>query len=97
MLLTVTFMVEVPAPVIELGVKVMVTPRPSPEADKAIAELKPPVTVVAIVEVPELPCAILSEVGDALSEKPGGTEVTIRETVVVSAVPLAGVPVTVIG
>lgn len=89
-------MVEVPAPVMELGVKVTVTPRPSPEADNAIAELKPPVTVLVIVEEPELPCAILSEVGEALSEKPGGTVVTVRETVVVSVVE-PEVPVTVIG
>ena len=61
-------MVELPAPVIELGLKVMVRPLPPPEADKAIEELNPPVTLVVIVRLPELFLAILSDGTDALIE-----------------------------
>ena len=42
---TVIVMVEVPAPVIEVGLKLTVTPVGWPLADKEIAESKPPVTV----------------------------------------------------
>lgn len=59
-----------------------------------IAELKPPVTAEVIVTDPELPLAILSEVGDALIEKPAVVPVTVRLTVVVSTVE-PDVPVTV--
>ena len=54
---TVIVMVEVPAPVIEVGLKLTVTPVGWPLADKEMAELKPPVTVLVMVEVPGLPCA----------------------------------------
>ena len=92
--LVVIFMVEVPAPVMELGLKLMVTPLPSPEADKEIAESKPPVTAVVMVTLAELLRSRLTEVGEALIEKPADEEVTVRETVVVSVV-LPEVPVTV--
>jgi len=54
---TVMVMVEVPEPgaAMEVGLKPTVTPVGWPVADKAIAELKPPETVVVIVEVPLLP------------------------------------------
>lgn len=68
---TVIVMVEVPAPVIEDGLKPTDTPDGSPEADKEIAELKPPVTVLVMVEVPELPCATETEAGEAERLKPG--------------------------
>ena len=42
---TVIVMVEVPAPVIEVGLKLTVTPVGWPLADKETAESKPPVTV----------------------------------------------------
>ena len=66
--LTVTFIVDVPEPgaAMDVGLKLTVTPDGWPLADKAIAELKPPETAVVIVEVPELPLATVSEVGDAL-------------------------------
>jgi hypothetical protein len=86
-------MVEVPAPVIEVGLKLTVTPVGWPVADKAMAELKPPVAALLMVEPPELPCATETEAGAALMVKLGGT-VTVRETVVVSLV-LPEVPVTV--
>ena len=88
-----TFMLEVPAPVIELGLKLTVRPFPPPEADREIAELKPPVTVEVMVELPELPWAMLIDVGDALSEKPAAVPVTVSETVAVEVVP--EVPMTV--
>ena len=39
----------------DVGLKLAVTLDGRPVADKAIAELKPPETVVVIVDVPELP------------------------------------------
>jgi hypothetical protein len=47
-------MVDVPDPGagIELGLKLTVVPVGAPEADSAIALLKPPLTVVVSVEVP---------------------------------------------
>jgi hypothetical protein len=53
---TLMVMVEEPEPgaAIELGLKVMVTLLPPPEADKPIAELKLPEMAVVTVEVPEL-------------------------------------------
>jgi hypothetical protein len=71
---TVIVIVEVPAPVIEVGLKTMVTPVGWPLADNEIAELKPPVTVLVIFEVPELPCATETEVGEAERLKPGVDE-----------------------
>jgi hypothetical protein len=47
-------MVEVPAPVIEVGLKVTVTPAGWPVADKEMPEAKPFNTVLVIVDVPEL-------------------------------------------
>ena len=86
--------VEVPAPVIDDGLKVAVSPLPRPEAVSVMAELKPPVTALVIVTVPELPRSMVSEVGEALIEKPAVVPVTVSETVVVSTV-LPEVPETV--
>ena len=49
--------VELPLPgaAMEVGLKVAVTPAGNPEADNETAELKPPLTVVETVELPELP------------------------------------------
>src|SRR6202021_1013109 len=68
---TVIVMVEVPAPVIEVGLKPTVTPAGWPVADKAMAALNPPVTELVIVEVPALPCATETEAGEAERRKPG--------------------------
>lgn len=94
---TLTVIVELPAPGagMELGLKVTVCKGPCPDADRAIAELKPPETVVVILDVPELPLATLIDVGDALMVKFGLVPVTVSETVVVSVM-LPEVPVTVI-
>jgi hypothetical protein len=64
---TLIVMVEEPEPgaAIDDGLKVTVTPAGWPLADKAIAELKPPATLVEMVEVPELPAATETEVGEA--------------------------------
>jgi len=71
---TVMVMVEVPAPVIEVGLKPTVTPVGWPVADNEMAESKPPVTVLVMVEVPELPCATETEAGEADRLKPGVDE-----------------------
>jgi hypothetical protein len=58
--------VALPAPPeIDVGLKLTVTPLGAPEADKEIAELNPPMLVVVIVDMPELPVATLTAVGDA--------------------------------
>lgn len=68
---TVSVMVEVPVPVMEVGLKPIVTPDGWPEADNVTAELKPPVAVLVMVDVPELPCTTETEVGEAERLKPG--------------------------
>ena len=72
--------------VIDDGLKLTVTPAGCPVADKATAELKPPVTDVEMVEVPEWPTSTLTDVGEAEREKLGGT-VTVSETGVVFVTP----------
>ncbi len=86
--------VEVPLLGIEAGLKETEFWVPSPEAESATEELKPPVAVELMVTLPEPLRAMLTAVGDALIEKPGVTPVTVRLTVVVSTV-LPEVPVTV--
>lgn len=71
---TVTVIVEVPEPVIDDGLKPMVTPEGAPEAESVTAESKPPVTVLVMVELPELPAAMEREEGEADSVKPGWVE-----------------------
>jgi hypothetical protein len=90
-------MVEAPDPGagIGFGLKLTVTPLGCPGADNVTALLNPPETVVEMVEVPELPCATLTEVGVAEMAKLGGTT-TVSVTVVVCVRP-PPVPVTVIG
>lgn len=94
---TLIVIVDVPDPgaAMEVGLKVTVWALPCPEADKLMAELKPPETAVVIVTLPELFRATLIVLGDALMVKLGFVPVTVSETVVVSTV-LPDVPVTVI-
>ncbi len=90
-------MVELPEPgaAMDVGLKLTVTPEGWPEADSAIAELKPPETAVVMVDVPLLPCTTETEVGEAEMVKAGlEVAVTVRETLVVSTV-LPEVPETV--
>src|SRR3954466_2228154 len=58
---------ELPEPgaAIEDGLKEAVTPAGRPEAERAMAALKPPETAVVIVEVLVLPCTTETEVGAA--------------------------------
>jgi hypothetical protein len=79
---TVIVIVELPPPgaAIVLGLKLTVVPLGAPLADKLMALLKPPLTVVVIVEVPELPCATLTDVGKPVSVKLAAA-VTVRVTV----------------
>lgn len=88
--------VDVPDPgaAIELGLKLMVTLLPPPDADKLIAELKPPEIAVVIVELPVFPGDTLSDVGDARIVKLAFVPVTVNVTVVVATV-LPDVPFTV--
>ena len=90
--------VEVPEPgaAIDVGLNVIVSPLPCPDADKLIAELKLPEAVVVIFDVPELPRVIDSDVGEAESVNAAGfEEVTVSEIVAVW-VTSPPVPVTVI-
>lgn len=78
--------VDVPEPgaAMEVGLKEAVTPVGIPVADNAIAELKPPETVVVMVDVPLLPAVTETEVGEAASVKAGvAAAVTVNETDVV--------------
>lgn len=72
-LLAVRVRVELPLPgaAMEAGLKLAVTPAGNPEADSATAELKPPLTVVEMVLVVELPWVTLSKLGDAVTLKSG--------------------------
>ena len=94
--LTVMVKVEVPAPVIEVGLKVVVTLLPCPEADREIGELNPPVTPVVTVTWPEEPRVTVIDAGAALMENPAEVLVTVSVTMVVCDV-LPEVPVTVMG
>lgn len=88
--------VDVPVPVMDVGLKVAVTPDGTPLADRVTAESKPPETVLVIVEVPELPLTTVSVLGDALRAKLALAEaVTVSVTVAVCVTP-PPVPVTVI-
>jgi hypothetical protein len=72
----------------ELGLKVTVCAFPCPEADKEIAELKPPETAVVIVAPPDAFLATVIEVGEAEMVKPADTpDVTVSETVAVCVSP----------
>ena len=71
---TVIVMLELPAPVIEVGLKPTVTPFGCPVAVNPMAPLKPPVTVLVMVEVPACPCTTETEAGEAERLKPGDDE-----------------------
>ena len=92
--------VDVPVPVMDAGLRLAVTSAGKPLAEKATAESNPPVTVLVIVVLPELPLRTLTEVGEALRVKPPVTgAVTVRLTVVELIIfpVFASVPVMVIG
>ena len=62
---TVMVIVDVPVPVMDPGLKLMLAPVGWPDADNVTAESNPPLTVLVIVEEPELPCTIETDVGEA--------------------------------
>lgn len=83
---TVNVRVELPLPgaAIEAVLKAAVTPVGKPETDNATAELKPPVTLVVIVELPEVPCAKVRLEGEATTVKSGVcAALTVSESVAV--------------
>jgi len=89
-------MVDVPEPAVavdaglmDAGLNVTVTPAGSPEAARAIADLKPPETVVARVAVPLLPGATETDADEAEMLKLGADE--IAASVVIRPVPF-GLP-----
>src|SRR6202012_3325418 len=92
--LTVIVITELPEPgaAIVDGLKLTVVPVGMPVAVKATALLKPPTTVLVIVEVPWLPCTTPTLEGEAESEKLGAA-VTVSVTVVLCWT-LPPVPVT---
>lgn len=94
---TASVSVDVPEPgaAMEAGLRVAVTPVGAPVAVKAIAELKPPETVVVSVDAPLLPCTTETDAGEAASVKAGvATAVTVSE-IVAEWVMLSPLPVTV--
>ncbi len=96
---TVIVIVDVPEPGagIGFGLKLTVVPEGAPAADKVIALLKPPLTLVVILDVPWLPCWMLSDAGDAEMAKLGCCEDnTVNVSVVLCWMP-PPLPVTVIG
>jgi hypothetical protein len=83
-LLTVNVSVELPLPgaAIGLGLKLAVTPVGNPDAVSEIAELKPPLIVVEMVVVPEVPCGTDTLGGDAVTVKLGDAAgLMVRATV----------------
>ena len=81
-------MVELPEPgaAMDVGLNVTVTPVGWPLEVNATAELKPPDTVVVIVDEPLLPCATETEVGEAeiakfgVGEEPPPASALIKPT-----------------
>ena len=84
---TVINIVDVPAPVIKVGLNPMLTPAGWPLALKETTESKPPVTLLLMVDVPELPCTTDTEVGEVEMLKPG---VDVPESALIS--PEFGLP-----
>ena len=96
---TVMVMVEVPAPGAGMvgGLKLTVVPDGAPELDRLMELLKPPLIAVVIVELPWLPCWMVSEAGEAEIVKLGWPPaVTVSVTVVLCWIP-PPLPVTVMG
>lgn len=77
-----------PGAEIDVGLKLALTPDGRPDADNDKAELKPPETVVEMVELPEPPWVTETDVGEALMAKFGvGAAVTVSPNVVVWLLP----------
>lgn len=63
--------------VIELALRVVVTPVGTPETERSMISLKPFIEVTVMVELAEPSSAIVTEAGDAEMEK-SGAAVTVR-------------------
>ena len=70
-----------PGAATDAGLNATVTPVGSPLAVSAIAEFRPPETAVVMVEVPELPCATDTEVGEADRVKSAGVGVPVSASI----------------
>lgn len=82
--MTVMVRVDVPLPVMDVGLKPRVTLEPVTVPERLTAELKPPETAEVTVTLPVDPRVTASEVGDALRAKPAVVLVTLTVTVDVS-------------
>ena len=77
-----------PGAAIDAGLKLALTPEGRPDADNDTAALKPPETVVEMVELPEVPCVTETDVGEALMVKFGvGAAVTVNPRAAVWVLP----------
>lgn len=90
-----TVMVEVPVGVTGFLLKDTFTNFSCPDADSVTGAAPPLTRVTVITSEVLLPRVTLIDELAAESEKTGGGAVTVNDTVVVSGVPLEGVPVTV--
>jgi len=85
---TVRVKCDVPDPVMEVGLKIPVTPVGTPVADKATAESKPPETAMVTTAKPLWPRARDPEVGEtAMVKAPTVGPVTVSDTVAVCVTP----------
>jgi hypothetical protein len=96
-LATVSVKCDEPAPVIEVGLKLPVTPDGMPVADNETFESKPPETAMLTTAYPLWPWSSDPDVGETeMVNAPAVAAVTVSETVAVCVIP-PPVPVTVIG
>jgi len=88
---TVKVAVEVPDPgaAIDVGLKLTVTPAGAPDAVSATAALNPPEIAVVMVDVPLLPAATVTAVGEAERVKAG---VSVEDPVSALIKPVFGLP-----
>ena len=93
--LALTFMVEFPVGTTGLALNETLMPLPMPDADSVTGAAPPLTRVTVMTSEVLLPRLTLIDELAAESEKTGGGAVTFSVTVVVSGVPLEGVPVTV--
>src|SRR5215472_10080403 len=70
-----------PGAAIGLGLKLTVVPEGTPLADRLMAWLKPPLTVVLTVALPLPPSATLTEAGEALMAKLGVVTLSVTNVV----------------
>ena len=77
-----------PGAAIELGVKVAVTPEGKPDTDNETTALKPPLTVLEMVVLPEAPWATDKLLGAAVKAKSGvAAAVMVSAMVVLCVIP----------